>query len=64
VLLGVTERLEFVDAPGHAEDLLRYRARGYNMRNNRIAVVTARPEDPVEMHPLLCGTVELGGLSV
>ena len=37
VLLGVTERLEFVDAPGHVEDLKRYRARGYTMKGNRIA---------------------------
>ncbi len=36
VLLGITERLEFVDAPGHVEDLKRYRARGYAMTGNRI----------------------------
>jgi|GEM_PF-4486926 len=28
VLLGITERHEFVDAPGHLTDLARYRARG------------------------------------
>ena len=38
VLLGITERLEFVDAPGHVEDLKRYRARGYAMKGNRISI--------------------------
>ena len=42
VLLGITERLEFVDAPRHAADLERYRGRGYTMRNNRIRIVTDR----------------------
>jgi len=28
VVLGITERLEYVDAPGHVEGLSRYRARG------------------------------------
>ncbi|MEN6516649.1 MAG: hypothetical protein ABFC38_00475 [Methanospirillum sp.] len=37
VLLGITERLEFVDAPGHVEDLARYRAPGNRMAGNRIA---------------------------
>ena len=50
VLLGITERLEFVDAPGHAADLARYRARGYRMVNNRIAVVTDRDADLVEVY--------------
>ena len=36
MLLGITERLEFVDAPGHAADLARYRARGYAMKGNLI----------------------------
>jgi sensor c-di-GMP phosphodiesterase-like protein len=43
VLLDVTERLEFVDAPMHADDVMRYRACGYAMRGNRIRVVTDRP---------------------
>ncbi len=51
VLLGITERLEFVDAPGHAADLERYRARGYAMKGNRIAIVTDRPQSTVEVHP-------------
>jgi hypothetical protein len=40
VLLGITERLEFVDAPGHVEDLKRHRSRGYAMNGSRIAFVT------------------------
>ena len=64
VLLGVTERLEFVDAPGHVEDLKRYRARGYAMRGNRIAIVTDHTEALVEVHPPSRGTADLGGLTV
>ena len=50
MLLGITERLEYVDAPSHVEDLKRYRARGYAMAGNRIAIVTDHPEDLVEVH--------------
>ena len=64
VLLGITERLEFVDAPGHAADLERYRARGYRMVNNRIHIVTDHDADLVEVHPPSRGTVDLGGLTV
>ena len=64
VLLGITERLEYVDAPSHAADLARYRARGYAMAGNRIAVVTDHPEDLVEVHPPSRGKVDLGGLTV
>ena len=63
VLLGITERLEFVDVPGHAEDPERYRARGYTMRGNRIAVATDRSENLVEVHPPSRGSLDLGGLS-
>ena len=48
VLLGITERLEYVDAPSMPGDLERYRARGYAMADNRIAIVTDHAED-------LCG---------
>ena len=51
MLLGITERLEVVDAPGHVDDLKRYRARGYTIKNNRIAIVTDRPMEVVEVHP-------------
>ncbi len=64
VLLGITERLEFVDAPGHAADLKRYRARGYRMVNNRIDIVTDRDADLVEVHPPSRGSVDLDGLTV
>ena len=60
MLPGITGRLEFVDAPGHVEDRERYRARGYRMVNNRIAIVT----DLVEVHPPSRGSVDLGGLTV
>jgi hypothetical protein len=64
VRLGVTERLEFVDAPSHAGDLERYRSRGYLMRDNRIAIVTDDPEDLIEVHPPSRGSVDLGGLTI
>ena len=64
VLLGVTERLEFVDAPGHAADLERYRARGYAMRGNRIRLVTDRPMEVVEVHPPSRNGVDMAGVTV
>ncbi len=60
----MTEWLEFVDAPSHVEDLKWYRARGYRMAGNRIAVVTARDTDVIEVHPPSLGSVEMGGLSI
>ena len=64
VLLGVTERLEFVDAPGHVEDLKRYRARGYAMKNNRIRLVTDRPMEVVEVHSPSVNSVDMAGVTV
>ena len=64
VLLGITERLEFVDALGHTADLERYRARGYHMVSNRFDIVTNHPEDLVEVHPPSRRSVDLGGLTV
>jgi hypothetical protein len=64
VLLGITERLEFVDAPGHAEDLKRYRARGYRMQGNRIRIVTDDDTDLIEVHPPSRGSVDLDGVTV
>ena len=64
VLPGITERLKFVDAPSHVEDLERYRARGYRMVTNRIDIVTDHPEDLVEVHPPSRSSVDLGGLTV
>ena len=64
VLLGITERLEYVDAPSHVEDLKRYRARGYRMVNNRFNIITDHDADLIEMHPPSRGKVDLGGLTV
>ena len=51
VLLGITERLEFVDAPGHVDDLKRDPGAGYAMQGYRIRIVTDRPVETVEVHP-------------
>ncbi|MEN6519328.1 MAG: hypothetical protein ABFC38_14335 [Methanospirillum sp.] len=64
VLLGVTERLEFVDAQGHVEDLERYRARGYAMTGNRIRLVTDRPMEVVEVHAPSANSVDMAGVTV
>ncbi len=53
-----------MDAPSHAADLARYRARGYRMAGNRIDIVTDSPRDLVEEHALSRGKVDLGGLTV
>ena len=55
VLLGITGRLEFADAPGHAADLEGYRARGYRMVSNRINTITDCPRDLVERCPPALG---------
>ena len=64
MLLGITGRLEFVDAPTHAADLARYRARGYSMKGNRIRLVTDRPMEVVEVHPPSVNSVEIDGVTV
>ena len=64
MLLGVTERLEFVDTPGHVEDLARYRARIYRMAGNRIRIVTDRPQSVVEVHPPSVNGVNMAGVTV
>ena len=64
VLPGITERLEYVDAPSHAADPARYRARGYAMAGNRCAIVTDHDADLVEVYPLSRGKVDLSGLTV
>ena len=64
VLLGITERLEFVDAPGHVADLERYEARGHAMTGNRIVIVTDRPMECVEVHPPSANTVNMAGVTV
>jgi hypothetical protein len=64
VRLGITERLEFVDAPAHARDLVWYRARGYRMAGNRIRLVTDRPMEVVEVHAPSVNSVEMDGVTV
>ncbi len=64
MLLGITERFEFVDAPSHVEDLKRYRARSYRMTGNRIAIVTDREAELVEVHPPSRGLVDMGGITI
>lgn len=53
-----------MDAPGHVEDLKRYRARGYAMAGNRIAVVTDHPMEVVEVHPPSVNSVSMAGVTV
>lgn len=53
-----------VDAPSHVEDQKWSWARGYAMKNNRIAIVTDHEADLVDVHSLSRGSVDLGGLSV
>ncbi|MEN6518835.1 MAG: hypothetical protein ABFC38_11780 [Methanospirillum sp.] len=64
VLLGITERLEFVDARGHVADLARYRARGYAMRGNRIAIAVDRPMEAVDVYPPSINAVNMAGVTV
>lgn len=64
VPLGFTEQPEIIDAPGHAVNLARYRARGYRMAGNRIRLVTDHPEGLVDVHSPSFGSVDLGGLTV
>ncbi|MGD9937609.1 MAG: hypothetical protein AB7S61_09075 [Methanoregulaceae archaeon] len=64
MLLGITERLEYVTAPSHVEDVKRYRARGYAMAGNRIVIVTDRLEDLIEIYQPSRGNVDLGGQTV
>ena len=64
VLLGITERLEYVDALTHVEDLVRYRARGHAMEGNRIRILAERPQSVVEVHPPSVNGVNMAGVTV
>ncbi len=64
VLPGITERLEFVDAPGHVADLKRYRTRGYAMTGNRMRFVTDRAQSALEVHPPSVNSVAMAGVTV
>jgi hypothetical protein len=61
---GIVDRLEFVNAPGHVEDLHLYRARGYAMKGDRCAIVVDRPQSVVEVHPPSRYCVEMGGVTI
>ncbi len=64
VLLRAPERLEFVDAAGHAADPVRYRTRCYAMKGNRIAVAFDWSMEMVEVHPPSANRMEMVGLVV
>ena len=53
-----------MDAPGHVEDLKRYRALGYAMKNNRARIVTDRPMEVVEAHKPTVNAVNRDGVTV
>jgi hypothetical protein len=66
VLLGITERLDFVDAPAHAADLAQYRAISRPFSGSLILEVPASVpiSDLVEVHPPSAGSVDLSGVTV
>lgn len=64
MLLGITERLEYVDASKHVKNLKRYRAWGYVMAGNRIAIATDYSADLIEVHPPSRGSVDLAGVTI
>ena len=49
---------------GTSTDLKRYRARGYAMKGNRIAIVIDRPMEVVEVHPPSVNSVNMAGVTV
>ncbi len=53
-----------MDAPGHADDLERYRARGYRTAGNRVRLVTDRPQSVVEVYLPSVNSVEMAGVTV
>lgn len=65
VLLGITERLEFVDAPSHAADLARYAAisRPFNGALNISVLQAASVNDLVEVNPPSRSAVNLSGVN-
>jgi len=66
VLLGITERLEFVDAPVHAAGLARYREISRPFSGSLVLEVpaVATVADLVEVHPPSAGSVDLSGVTV
>ena len=51
-------------APGHVEDLKRYRACSYRMAGNRIPIVTDRRIEAVEVHPSSVDGADMAGVTV
>jgi hypothetical protein len=64
VLPGCPERLEFVDATSHIDDLKRCRALGYATTGNRIRIVTDHDADLIEAHPPSRGPVEMARVTI
>ena len=64
MLLGITERLEFVDAPGHSGGPRAVPGPGLPMKGNRIRIVTDRPTAVVEVHPPSVNAVNMTGVTV
>jgi hypothetical protein len=66
VLLGITERLEFVDAPVHVAGLARYREISRPFSGSLVLEVptAALVSDLVEVHPPSAGSVDLSKVTV
>lgn len=66
VLLGITERLEFVDAPVHAAGLAQYRTISRPFSGSLVLEVPAGAQvaDLVEVHPPSADSVDLSGVTV
>lgn len=66
VLVGITERLEYVDAPSHAADLARYRARGWPFSGALVLGVeqAATVDHLVDVHPPSVRLVDLSAAVV
>ncbi len=62
-LLGQDIRVPILDEPEHVAELERYRARGYAMKDNRIAIRTDLA-NVVDVHPQSLGMIDLSGLVV
>ncbi len=64
VLLGITGRLEIVDAPGRVADFATVPGAGLAMTGNRIAIAVDRPMETVEAHPPSVNSVDVAGVMV
>jgi hypothetical protein len=64
VWFGCTERLEFVDAPGHVDDLKLYRTWGYRTKSTTVAIIRGHDADLIEIHPPSRGSVDPSDVTV